>query len=368
MVAEQLRYRPQGRHFGHAPGMNDVYAQLFFIGLNQAAGHGRAADHERADTRNVTWILLEVVVEPVPDGRHAGGDGHPFRLDQICERGRLHMWTGHDQVCPCVHRRVGQAPSHGVELRHYRQDHIVLSQPYCSRLARPYGVQIHRTVTVERALGMACRATGVTEPHGLVLTLHPPAILIVRCRHQGLVIMDPARKFGRGRALLAVEEHEMVDPADLLAQAFHQRQQRCVDEDHLVLGMVDDVGQLIRKEANVEGVYDRACARRAEVEFNMLVVVPSKGADSVAGLHTQSFEHIAEPLHPTIEVTVRILVERAVRQFGLDLLVRIESIPVFQNAVNRELIVHHQAGKHTTAPWLSTIIIKPVGWGVLWKL
>ena len=108
--------------------------------------------------------------------------------------------------------------------------------------------------------------------------------------------------------------------------------------------MVDDVGQLIGKKANVERMHYRPRPGNAEVKLHVLVVVPCERGDPIPGSTPSPLEHIAQPLHPPIEFAEGVLVQSAIWQLGPDLLVGIETITVFQNAVNGELIVHHQAG------------------------
>ena len=59
--------------------------------------------------------------------------------------------------------------------------------------------------------------------------------------------------------------HRRERGGDLLVE----RQERAVDEDHLVLGVVDDVGQLIGEQPDVEGVQDPPGARRGEVQLEV---------------------------------------------------------------------------------------------------
>ena len=47
--------------------------------------------------------------------------------------------------------------------------------------------------------------------------------------------------------------------------------------------MVDDVGELVGVEAEVERVEDAADERNAEVGLEVLAVVPAEGGDAVAG-------------------------------------------------------------------------------------
>ena len=197
---------------------------------------------------------------------------------------------------------------------------------------------------------MAGRTARIAEPHRLVLVLDAPAVILIGRGHQRLVAVDFAGKIRRCALRRLVEEHEVLHALDVAGQLFNQRQQGGVDKDYLVLGVVDNIGQLTWEQPNVQGVHDRARARRAEVELQMLEIVPSEGTDAVARLHAQPLQHVAQPLHPPVKVAVGVDVHRAVGLFGLDLFIGIEAVAVFQDAVNRERVVHHQAGQHAAAP------------------
>ena len=74
--------------------------------------------------------------------------------------------------------------------------------------------------------------------------------------------------------------------------------QRLVDEDDLVLGVVDDVDELLRGQPEVEGMQHPAGAGRGEVEFQVAGGVPREGGDPALGADAQCVEHAAEPAGP----------------------------------------------------------------------
>ena len=77
-------------------------------------------------------------------------------------------------------------------------------------------------------------------------------------------------------------------------ELLQQRHQRVVDEDDLVLGVVDDVGQLLLEQADVERVQHRAGAGHREVQLEVALVVPGERADAVARLHAEPAERARE--------------------------------------------------------------------------
>ena len=66
--------------------------------------------------------------------------------------------------------------------------------------------------------------------------------------------------------------------------------ERCVDEDDAVCAVIDDEGELLGEEADVERVDDRAHRGDGVVGFEVLLGVPAEGADAVAGLDAETLQ------------------------------------------------------------------------------
>ena len=65
------------------------------------------------------------------------------------------------------------------------------------------------------------------------------------------------------------------------------RRQAGVGDYHGVLGVADDVADLLRRQPDVDGVHHRAHAGNGEVRLLVLLVVPGEGGDPVAALDAQ---------------------------------------------------------------------------------
>jgi hypothetical protein len=74
----------------------------------------------------------------------------------------------------------------------------------------------------------------------------------------------------------------VLDGAELVEHRREQPGQRTVDEQDAILGMVDDPGQLLGDEPQVQRVQDRSHARDGEVGLEMLLVVPAERRHPVA--------------------------------------------------------------------------------------
>ena len=105
-----------------------------------------------------------------------------------------------------------------------------------------------------------------------------------------------ARRAHRRRAPAGAVVHhdEVANVFERRQQRRQQREQRAVDEDHLVVGVVDDVGQLFGEQPDVEGVQHPAGARRGEVQLQVAVGVPRERGDASVGGDAEGVEHAAE--------------------------------------------------------------------------
>ena len=57
-------------------------------------------------------------------------------------------------------------------------------------------------------------------------------------------------------------------------ECFEHIEQRLVDDDHLVLGIIDDVDELLGEQAGVQGVDDRTHGGNREVQLEVFALVP----------------------------------------------------------------------------------------------
>ena len=76
-----------------------------------------------------------------------------------------------------------------------------------------------------------------------------------------------------------VDDDEPPDVRHLVGQRPQHPEQRPLDEDHLVVGVVDDVDELLGEEPDVERVQHPAGAGHGEVQLEVHRGVPAEGAD-----------------------------------------------------------------------------------------
>ena len=139
----------------------------------------------------------------------------------------------------------------------------------------------------------------------------------------------------------------------LVLELVEQRQEALVDDHGLVVGVVRDVGDVARVEAQVQRVQHEAAARDAEIGLEVLVVVPAERRDAVAGLEAELLQPDGELLRPPGHVPIRVAMEALVREPADDLLVAEERLRPLQERRERELVIHHQAVHPSRASWVS---------------
>ena len=89
-------------------------------------------------------------------------------------------------------------------------------------------------------------------------------------------------------------------------------QQAFVHEDRAILGVVDDVGELVGVEAEVERVEHAAHQRDAEVGLEVRAVVPAERGDAVAGRDAEIEQDPGEAAGAVGEVGAGVAADRLV--------------------------------------------------------
>src|SRR5262249_39133305 len=97
----------------------------------------------------------------------------------------------------------------------------------------------------------------------------------------------------------------MPDGLEFGQHPSEQRDERAVDDDDVIFGMVGDVHQLLGEEPDVEGMENRAHSRHGEVGRYVLGVVPHKGADPLVASNTEASQRMSQPCGLLTELCVR---------------------------------------------------------------
>ena len=196
-------------------------------------------------------------------------------------------------------------------------------------------MQHRRAVRVRDALRQPGRAARVT---------HRRRFVLVELR------IDPCVRVGAGEQLLVrvLDDEDVLDLRAVL-ELLEQRQQAAVDDHGAVAGVIRDVREVVRVQAQVQRVQDEAAARDPEVRLVVLVMVPAERRDPVAALEAETLQRDRELPRAPHRVAVRRAVEALVGEARDDLAVAVVRLGAPQQMRQRQLEIHHQA-VHGTPP------------------
>src|SRR3982074_115933 len=134
-------------------------------------------------------------------------------------------------------------------------------------------MQYAATMAVEHALGIAGGAGSVAKAGGGILVELRPFEAVGLSRHQLFIsrqaIDSCALRLGR-----ITEIDPALNSRTLRHQLLHQVDEGGIEEDEAILGVIDDVDDLIDEQAGVHGVTNTAHARNPIIKLKMAVPLP----------------------------------------------------------------------------------------------
>ena len=182
------------------------------------------------------------------------------------------------------------------------------------------------------------RPGGVTEHHRRSLVEIGP-VPILGCIGNQVLVRDRSRDLLVG---LRTHHHIGHNRLQLGHDRCQQRNQIRIDEKHPVAGVVDDVGNLIREETDVDRVTDQARVRSRPIQLMMTPVVPRKRGDCVTGGQPQPSQGRRQTAEPHICLPVRGSSQRSIGLHREDLLVGVETDrPLIEGRqIQLEIVLH----------------------------
>ena len=105
--------------------------------------------------------------------------------------------------------------------------------------------------------------------------------------------------------------HDVAHALHLRQQLLDGREQVEVDEEELIVGVVDDVDDLLGEEPRVVRVADRAHAGDAVVELEVTVAIPGQRTDPVADLDAEVEQGLGDLLRALVRIAIGVKVDRA---------------------------------------------------------
>jgi hypothetical protein len=109
------------------------------------------------------------------------------------------------------------------------------------------------------------------------------------------------------------EDHIAFELRQPRLQLLEQRHERRVEEQPAILGMIDDVDDLVFEQPRIDRVTDEPGAGHAVVDLEVPEVVPGQRRDAIALLQLQALQSIGELARARERLAERIAVTRMVR-------------------------------------------------------
>ena len=216
-------------------------------------------------------------------------------------------------------------------------------------------MHVRAAVAVHHTLRVTSGAARVTH-RGAGVLADLRVVVAARLGGQKLVVVEKAVAQRRGVA--RTFDDDVLHGGELVAHAGQQWRDGCVDDDDTILGVVDDIRQLLGEQPNVERVQHGAHARNSEVCLHMGLVVPHERADAITGLHAQAGQRRSQLIGAGSDLSERALHVRGIAFLTGerdDLAVGVNLPAVLEDGQQGQLVVvHHRAGhgadRHMVSP------------------
>ena len=203
-------------------------------------------------------------------------------------------------------------------------------------------MQQRRAMAVQHALGIAGGAGCVAQRgRGVLVELGPVEIVVLG--GEQLFVAEQVRD-RNGRHVRAVGHRDpALDALACRSEPFDERRERQVEEAMAILGMIDDVSELVGKQARIDGVDHRARAGHRVIELEVAIAVPRERADAIARLHAQARQCAGEAARADVGGAIGVTVDRAFDGARHDLGVAVVAIRVADQRRDHQRLIHHQA-------------------------
>ena len=198
-------------------------------------------------------------------------------------------------------------------------------------------VQHEGPVRIEHALGLSGRAGGVAHRRGRALVRIGDRLERVGVSQEGLVLEIPGRNAASGA------HDDRARDTGSRRHLFPERQQRLVHQHEAIVRIVDDEGDFVGMEPEVQCVQHAAGERDREIRLEVLEVIPPERGNAVAGADAKPVKGAGQAPDAAREVRVGVPVKRPVRPARHDLAAGMDLLRVTEDGRQRQRKVHHQA-------------------------
>ena len=260
--------------------------------LNPFRRHRRAAVEKGAQAGEVVVRQILLLEGQDDHGRRQHGPGDAPVLDRAQQVGR---GEGRQEGVAAAHQGEAGAQQVG-GMEHRRNVQIDVVGKDADRVADLHAVRDGVAVAERHALRAAGRAAGVEQDGGVVLLRLVQAGRLRR-GDQGLVIVLRQRGAGLHGIVRTDHADRAVAPAGQRL-VLQQAEKRRIDRDDLRPGIVEDVGDLRRRQAYVDRRRHRAHPVAGVQQLEIAEGVARERREGVAAPDAQRLQAAGEPRHP----------------------------------------------------------------------
>ncbi|MBS1144435.1 MAG: hypothetical protein H6R14_1841 [Proteobacteria bacterium] len=216
-------------------------------------------------------------------------------------------------------RQVREAPGMDVEHRRHRHIHVfavdvALGVGAAERRGAAQRVQHELAMAEIDALRVAGRA-GRVEGRRLRVFVEIGEVVGGRCLGQHGLVLGGHRDRHSGHLGLIGEEHEGPDRFQRRRNLREDREEFAVDQQHVGLGVVQRVQDLLRAQADIHRLQDRPHHRHGEEAFEVAMAVPVHHRHGLPGLDAQPGQAVGQPADALVERAVVVAQPALVRDF-----------------------------------------------------
>ena len=236
---------------------------------------------------------FEVLVEHHPDGGDAGREGHLLLGDDPAQDGHVQDFPARqDLLASCADGPEGRAPGIGVK----HGDDVQHTVPLAHAEGGSHGVavQYKPAVGIGNALGIPRRGRSVAEQRLVPFAEAFRKVVAFRERGDPLVVQVHRRQAGLRHLSGLRHDHEVPDGLQLVLYQLHEEEQVLVHENDLVLGVVQDVDEMVRGQPEIHRVKRGPHAGDTEVKLQMAVAVQGDAGHAVALADAQRGQGVGE--------------------------------------------------------------------------
>ena len=115
-----------------------------------------------------------------------------------------------------------------------------------------------------------------------------------------MVIVNRAAGEGCAQSIVvAGADHDVMRHIGQRARHFGEhRNQRAVDDDDPIVGVIDHEGELLGKQPDVEGMHHRPHGRDGQVALQVLLVIPGEGANPLVAADAERAQCVGQLCRP----------------------------------------------------------------------